>query len=776
MPCGSSLYEATHNNLGNSLWAPFWSQCDWEFAHWAKMCGPTSTAVTELLAMPEVINKLGLSYSTSSELNKIIDTLHGPPPFEAHELVIEGETLLFHCCDIILCVKALFGNPAFVDQLAFAPERRYTDSGRTCRVYNELHTGDWWWSVQSSLETLSPGATIIPILLSSDKTQLTLFCGKVAYPIYLRIGNIPKDVHRKPSRSAQLLVGYIPTSKLEGIANKAARCRSLANLFHSCMGHVLGSIRAYREQGIVLMEQALVTCMYQGRCPKCFCFPTRDLMQASNTFQLADEDSHAFHAACRKAGFKPVYHPFWQGLPFTNIFDSITPDILHQLLQGVMKHLLLWLTNSAVFGAAEIDAWCQAMPPSHHITFFPKGIMTLSRVSGKEHKAMCHILLSLITDIPLPGGQVASRVVRSTRAFLNFTFLAQFPSHTTYTLCSLEDSLAEFHDNKDIFIDVGVRDNFNLPKLHSLLHYGPSIALFGTTDNYNSEQMVRLHIELPKKGYRASNGKDKEFQMTTHAECREKMMNHMAYIKCAHTYTPNERVHCPRFLKMAKNPTLKAVTFNKLSAEYGAVDFQDCLADFIAKLNYPGASAAVLRHQAVDTLLPFQMVLVFHRIKFMTSHDSDNTDFCDGMIIRPKHIDTHRCKVPSRFDTVVVWGHRIAQVRVVFQIPNKVILNVFPSSDTTIPSHLTYVEWFSPLSSTPDENSLLYRVSRLIHRGCWCSAIIPVERIMCSIHLLPHFGPAAPRDWKSFSVLDKCNTFYVNPFSDRHNYLLFSRH
>ncbi|KAF8263319.1 hypothetical protein EI94DRAFT_1772973 [Lactarius quietus] len=655
MPCGSSVYEATRDSLGNSLWAPFGSQCDWEFTHWAKMRGPMSTAVTELLAMPEVVNKLGLSYSTSGELNKIVDTLHSPPPFEAHKLVIGGETLLFHCHDIMLCVKGLFGNPAFADQLIFAPERHYTDSGCTCQVYNELHTGDWWWS--SSLETLLPGTTIILILLSSDKTQLTLFCGK-------------------PSRSAQLLVGYIPTSKLEGIANKAGIVMMGGDgIWRRCHPILASFIGDYPEQ-------ALVTCMYQGCCPKCI-VPSDQLGVLSQSWPQA-------HIS-----------PIWQGLPFANIFDSITPDVLHQLLQGVMKHLLQWLTNSAVFGAAEINAQCRAMPPT-----------------------MCHILLGLITDILLPGGQVASRVVRSTRTFLDFTFLAH-----------LEDSLAEFHDNKDIFIDVGVRDNFNLPKLHSLLHYGPSIALFGTTDNYNSEQMERLHIKLPKKGY-------------------QKMMNHAAYIKwrqqdnsnraSAHTYTPNER--------MAKNPTLKAVTFNKLSAEYGMVDFQDCLADFIAKLNYPGALAAM------DTLLPFRTVPVFHRIKFMTSHDSDNTDFCDGMIIWPKHIDTHARKVPLRFDTVVVWGehnagmhtnngHQIAQVRVVFQIPNKVILNVFPSSDTTF-----------------HENSLLYRVSRLIH---------------CEDHVQ---RPSTPPFWTSCAprleivlVLNKCNTFYVNLFSDRHNYLLFSR-
>src|ERR1700727_1184505 len=99
-----------------------------------------------------------------------------------------------------------------------------------------------------------PGATIIPIILSSDKTQLTLFRGKSAYPVYLGIGNIPKDIRRKPSCSAQMVVGYIPTTKLEGIANKAARRRSLANLFHSCMEHLLGPIHGYGERGLVMMS------------------------------------------------------------------------------------------------------------------------------------------------------------------------------------------------------------------------------------------------------------------------------------------------------------------------------------------------------------------------------------------------------------------------------------------------------------------------------------------------------------------------------------------
>ena len=46
-------------------------------------------------------------------------------------------------------------------------------------------------------------------------------------------------------------------------------------------------------------------------------------------------------------------------------------------------------------------------------------------------------------------------------------------------------------------------------------------------------------------------------------------------------------------------------------------------------------------------------------------------------------------------------GPRIAQVRVLFQIPNAALPKVFPP-ETTVLTHLAYVEWFSHLPTTPD--------------------------------------------------------------------------
>ncbi|KAH9972923.1 hypothetical protein BJV77DRAFT_968508 [Russula vinacea] len=513
-----------------NIWAPFNSQCDWEVTHWAKTHGSTSSAVTGLLAIPEVVEKLGLSYRNVNELNKIIDqALPGRPTFKRKELIIDGQSQELYFREIIPCIRSLYGDPRLVHDLVFAPERHYTDETRTCRIYNEMHTGNWWWLVQLSLEKQRPGATIIPIILSSDKTQLTLFHSKSAYPVYLTIGNIRKDVRRKPSRCAQMLVGYIPTTRLEHMKNQTGRRRALANLFHGCMRAILGPIDSYGETGIAMRsadgvwrrchpvlaafvgdypEQTLVTCTYSSRCPKCLVppkrlgdfstFPLRDPDVALEVYALADGDPTPFHTACRAADLKPVYHPFWETLPLSNIFLLITPDILHQLLQGVMKHVLSWVSKPSVFGSEEIDVRCRRLPPNHNITLFTKGITTLSRVSGHEHKKICCILLGLVVDLPLREGRSPVRLVQAIRALLEFLYLAQYSSHSADTLSHLDNALSRFHDNKQIFVELGARKDFNFPKLHSLIHYVSSIKRFGTTDNYNTEQSDDCTLILPR--------------------------------------------------------------------------------------------------------------------------------------------------------------------------------------------------------------------------------------------------------------------------------------
>ena len=97
----------------------------------------------------KVVERLGLSYKTANELNNIIDNeLPGRPPFKSQEFIIGGECLQFHYRDILLCIQAIFGDPEFSRDMVFAPERHYENPEQMNRVYSEMHTGDWWWSVQ----------------------------------------------------------------------------------------------------------------------------------------------------------------------------------------------------------------------------------------------------------------------------------------------------------------------------------------------------------------------------------------------------------------------------------------------------------------------------------------------------------------------------------------------------------------------------------------------------------------------------------------------------
>jgi hypothetical protein len=98
---------------------------------------------------------------------------------------------------------------------------------------------------------------------------------------------------------------------------------------------------------------------------------------------------------------------------------------------------------------------------------------------------------------------------------MDFASLASLQSHTTTTLLALRAALDDFHAHKNIFIELGGhKEHFNIPKIHSLEHYEPSIRLFGSADRFNTESPECLHINYAKNAYWASNRKDYIVQMT----------------------------------------------------------------------------------------------------------------------------------------------------------------------------------------------------------------------------------------------------------------------
>ena len=403
-------------------------------------------------------------------------------------------------------------------------------------------------------KTLPNGATIAAIIVGSDKTNLTRFSGdKFAWPVYITVGNINKDTRRKPSENAVILLGYLPVTKLDKIL-KSERSRLQHQLFHNCMKELLAPLIKAGSEGVEMLcsdgkvrlvfpilaayladhpEQCLVACCKENRCPKCLVSiadrgnPVRSqLRDVTETLEVLreaylkvdDDDDFGRH------GLRPV-DPFWKDLPHCDIFSTFTPDLLHQLHKGVFgDHVSKWAQN-LVPGKDEVDFRFKSMTGHPSLRHFSKGITLVSQWTGQEYKELEKVFLGVI------AGAVEGPVVSAVRAALDFIYYAHFECHTDSSLQKLTNAWNDFHKRKTIFIDCGVREHFNIPKVHSMQHYFHMIKSHGTADNFNTELPERLHIDIAKDAFKHTNKKDYIAQMRQRLRRHEAVRKFTAYLQ-----------------------------------------------------------------------------------------------------------------------------------------------------------------------------------------------------------------------------------------------------
>ena len=353
-----------------------------------------------------------------------------------------------------------------------------------------------------------------------------------------------------------------------------------------------------------------------------------------------------------------------------SIHQYIPVDILDQLHQGVVKHFIGWMR--AACGCSVIDECVQQFPPNHSIQIFNKGITSLSRVSGTEHRQISSFLLGILIDVHLPNGASPIPLICTTWAILDFLYLAQYPIHTSETLVTLEQALDDFHSNKYILDILGIRSDFNIPKLHFLVHYPQAIKLFGTTDNYNTEATERLHIDYAKDAYQVTNHKDEFVQMTKWLECQENIMHHNKFLtwRCkldtpltetdastsessgsccsSFSYWKTPDMVFSLIPKMTRHPTLKNVSILEISSPngYSAVNFEPTLCRFIAQFQNLKLTC--------DIHLPSYSLPVFHKIKFWNKKLHGNITM-DSVHAYPAKIKDDSVIRASWFDMALVF-------------------------------------------------------------------------------------------------------------------------
>jgi hypothetical protein len=84
-------------------------------------------------------------------------------------------------------------------------------------------------------EMLPDGATLLGVILSSDKTNISVMTGnRTAHPVLLTLANVHADVQMKSSNCAFLLVALLPCPKF--IAKDRAFCGILeSRVVHLCL-------------------------------------------------------------------------------------------------------------------------------------------------------------------------------------------------------------------------------------------------------------------------------------------------------------------------------------------------------------------------------------------------------------------------------------------------------------------------------------------------------------------------------------------------------------
>jgi hypothetical protein len=200
------------------------------------------------------------------------------------------------------------------------------------------------------------------------------------------IGNISKDIWRQVSSYATVLISYLPVGKFDGFTEKMKQGMRYQT-FHYCMGILMKTLAEAGQQGVNMacadgfvqwiwpilatyiadyLEQCLVACCMENCCPICKVQPKDhgsvqqcDKHNQIETLELlakkaANNVDKEFKEQFTQLGLRPVYPPFWQPLPFNDIFQSFTSDLLYQLHKGVFKdHLVKWCTN--LIGVKELD-------------------------------------------------------------------------------------------------------------------------------------------------------------------------------------------------------------------------------------------------------------------------------------------------------------------------------------------------------------------------------------------------------------------------------------
>ena len=357
------------------------------------------------------------------------------------------------------------------------------------------------------------GATLLGVVLSSDKTNISVMTGnRMAHPLLLSLANIDSDIRSKGSLHAHLLLALLP---VVSFIHLKTRVRSLLadRLVHESLNFVLNPLKVATAVGIMMNDPVgnLRYCftplvayiadtpeqtLLSGTSPKASPVSTATCKQFGDPYphpprtatrtlddikqactEAEPDDFEHFLKIVKRFSLNGVHKPFWRNWLLSDLSIFFNPEVLHHFHHFFWDYDLQWCI--AVLGLDEIDYRFSLIQTAVGYRSF-QGVSKLKQVTGHDHRAVQRYIIGVV------AGAVPQKFLAAIRALLDFRYLSQMPHFDDNGLNRIEAALHAFHTNKSAIIAAGGRqgskgplEHWEIPKLELLQHVVPSIHASG---------------------------------------------------------------------------------------------------------------------------------------------------------------------------------------------------------------------------------------------------------------------------------------------------------
>ncbi|KAF6745171.1 hypothetical protein DFP72DRAFT_993169 [Ephemerocybe angulata] len=757
-------------------------------------------------------------YGSAKDLYSTIDSIpYGDIPWEGFKVKYEGprpenpppwmdaeyEVWYRNPLDVM---EAQLGNPEFGEKIDYAAKEVKSRDGK--RQYVDLMSGEWAWEQSNQLALSDPslhGAMLAPVVLGSDKTTVSVATGQNEYyPLYGGLGNAQNDI-RRVHKGAMSILGFLAIPKTERDEQDSVEFRQFRRqLLHASIAKILMPLKPWMTKPRITKcgdghwrrvvyairpyiadypEQCVLACVVSGWCARCTA-PASDLdeLQVTEDSERAVQRSHEHTEAIRRTWNGDV-KKMWDGygmigdvVPFTayfpraNIHNLLSPDLLHQIIKGTFKdHLVSWIVEwmekqeDGKKLVTEMDRRIKVSPHFSGLRRFNDG-RNFKQWTGNDSKALMKVFLPAIT------GLVPEGMVRAVAAFLDFCYLVRRSQIDETILDQIDDAIDRYHAEREVFREHGIRENFNLPRQHSLLHYRLLIQMFGAPNGLCSSITESKHIQAVKETWRRSS--------------RNQPLGEMLLA--------NQRLD-----KLAAARTTRAAPASVPGdddRDSGASDMMTSEGDVRLPLrpvsHYPRSLPLLSQHVGLP-----QLEEHIRRFLFDQLNPESDVIGMDVDLAECPHVDPNlHIKV---FRSATALYHAPSDVSGIGGMHREVI-RATPSWQKGLPRHdcvfveedpegvgfrgmnvaqhrgreyqCAYVRWFEWFDTEPCSLTGLWRVRPDYTRDRRrMTSIIHIDTILRCAHLLPVFGTSrTPKKLHHSKALNAYKLFYVNKYIDYH--------